>query len=263
VLFVDLVGFTDRSDRADPEDVRAILRPYHARVKQEIERFEGTVEKFVGDAVMAVFGAPVAREDDAERAVRAALGILDAIPKLNEAQADLRLTLRAAIDTGEAVVSLTARPEAGEGIATGDVVNTAARLQQAAPVGGLVVGAVTYRATRDVVDYQELPPVSVKGKAEPIPIWHAIRVRSRLGADLAQPAPPAPLVGREDELALLEQAYGRAVHEPGIRLVTVTGEPGIGKTRLLSEFRHLLSERREAVCDRQHKRRVLRRTFAA
>src|SRR5436305_191970 len=127
VLFVDLVGFTGRSDGADPEDVRARLRPYHQRMRQEIERFGGTVEKFVGDAVMAVFGAPVSHEDDAERAVRAALRILDAIEELNAEEA-LDLSVRAAVATGEAVVSLDARPEQGEGIATGDVVNTAARL---------------------------------------------------------------------------------------------------------------------------------------
>src|SRR5438876_11465917 len=122
VLFVDLVGFTARSDRADPEDVRARLRPYHARVKQEIERFGGTLEKFVGDAVLAVFGAPLAHEDDAERAVRAGLRVL-------EAMQDLKVDVRVAVNTGEAVVSLGARPEEGEGIVAGDVVNTASRLQ--------------------------------------------------------------------------------------------------------------------------------------
>ncbi len=246
VLFVDLVGFTDRADRADPEDIRATLHPYHARVKRETERFGGTVEKFVGDAVMAVFGAPVAHEDDAERAVRGALSILAAIEEMNQAEPGLELAVRAAVNTGEAVVSLAARPEAGEGIVTGDVVNTASRLQQAAPVGGVVVGEVTYRATRDVVDYEELEPVSVKGKAEPIPIWRATGVRSRFGAELEQPT-RAPLVGRADELALLAQTYARAVHESGIQLVTVTGEPGIGKTRLLAEFRDVLSEQPEAV----------------
>jgi class 3 adenylate cyclase/tetratricopeptide (TPR) repeat protein len=246
VLFVDLVGFTDRSDRADPEDVRATLRPYHARVKREIERFEGTVEKFVGDAVMAVFGAPVAREDDAERAVRAALGILEAIPELNEAEPGFGLAVRVAVNTGEAVVSVTARPGAGEGIATGDVVNTAARLQHEAPVGGVVVGEVTYWATRDVVDYEELASVSVRGKAEPIRIWRASGVRSGFGIDLEQPT-RAPFVGRLDELGLLKQMYARAVHEPGIQLVTVTGEPGIGKTRLLAEFRDFVNEQPEPV----------------
>src|SRR5205085_1082605 len=161
ILFVDLVGFTASSDRADPEDVRATLRPYHARLKQEIEHFGGTVEKFIGDAVMAVFGAPVAHEDDAERAVRAGLRILDAIEDLNTEQA-LDLSVRAAVATGEAVVSLDARPEQGDGIATGDVVNTAARLQTAAPVGTVVVGETTQRATRDAILYDELDPVTVK-----------------------------------------------------------------------------------------------------
>src|SRR2546421_118360 len=163
ILFVDLVGFTARSDRADPEDVRATLRPYHARLKQEIEHFGGTVEKFIGDAVMAVFGAPLAHEDDAERAVRAALRILDSIEDLN-AEHELALAVRAAVATGEAVVALDARPEHGEGIATGDVVNTAARLQTSAPVGAVVVGETTFRATRDVIVYEQLEPVTVKGK---------------------------------------------------------------------------------------------------
>ncbi len=133
VLFCDLVGFTASSDQADPEDVRARIRPYHTRLRREIEAYGGTVEKFIGDAVMAVFGAPVAHEDDAERAVRAGLRILEAISDLNEEGADLDLQVRVGIETGEAVVALGARPEQGEGIVTGDVVNTASRLQGAAP----------------------------------------------------------------------------------------------------------------------------------
>jgi class 3 adenylate cyclase len=136
VLFCDLVGFTAASDHADPEDVRARIRPYHERLRSEIERFGGTVEKFVGDAVMAVFGAPVAHEDDAERAVRAGLRILEAIEELNENDPALSLQVRIGINTGEAVVALDARPEQGGGIVTGDVVNTAARIQSAAPVRG-------------------------------------------------------------------------------------------------------------------------------
>jgi class 3 adenylate cyclase len=161
VLFCDLVGFTAASEQADPEDVRARLRPYHERVRVELERFGGTVEKFVGDAVMAVFGAPVAHEDDAERAVRAGLSVLEAIGELNEADAGLSLQVRVGVNTGEAVVALGARPELGEGIVTGDVVNTASRLQGAAPVDGVAVSEQTYKATERVFDFEPLEPVVV------------------------------------------------------------------------------------------------------
>src|SRR5256885_1206558 len=211
ILFVDLVGFTASSDRADPEDVRATLRPYHARLKQEIERFGGTVEKFIGDAVMAVFGAPIAHEDDAERAVRAGLRILEAIEDLNAAEG-VELAVRAAVATGEAVVSLDARPEMGEGIATGDVVNTAARLQQSAPVGSVVVGESTFRATRDLILYEELEAVSVKGKAEPLSIWRATRPRGRFGVDVERRV-DVPFVGRQRELTLLKDAHARALED--------------------------------------------------
>jgi class 3 adenylate cyclase/tetratricopeptide (TPR) repeat protein len=249
ILFVDLVGFTAHSDRADPEDVRATLRPYHARVKQEIEHFGGTVEKFIGDAVMAVFGAPTAHEDDAERAVRAALKILDAIDDLNEEHA-LELAVRAAVATGEAVVSLDARPERGEGIATGDVVNTAARLQTAAPVGAVVVGDATFRSTRDVIVYEELEPVSVKGKAAPLPLWHATRPRGRFGVDVERRA-DVPFVGRQHELTLLKDAYIRALRDSSLQLVTMTGEPGVGKTRLIAEFQSFVDSQSEIVWWRQ------------
>ncbi|HET7808587.1 MAG TPA: adenylate/guanylate cyclase domain-containing protein [Gaiellaceae bacterium] len=249
ILFVDLVGFTARSDRADPEDVRATLRPYHTRVKQEIEHFGGTVEKFIGDAVMAVFGAPVAHEDDAERGVRAALKILEAIEDLNGEHGH-ELAVRGAVATGEAVVSLDARPERGEGIATGDVVNTAARLQTSAPVGAVVVGESTFRATRDVIDYEELEPVSVKGKAEPVPLWRATRSRGRFGIDVERRA-DAPFVGREHELTLLRDAYVRALRESSLQLVTMTGEPGVGKTRLVAEFQSFVDAQREIVWWRQ------------
>jgi class 3 adenylate cyclase/tetratricopeptide (TPR) repeat protein len=249
VLFVDLVGFTAGADGADPEDVRATLRPYHARVTREIERFGGTVEKFVGDAVMAVFGAPVAHEDDAERAVRAALRILDAIAELNE-EAELELAVRAAVATGEAVVSLAATPGTGEGIATGDVVNTAARLQGEAPVGGLVVNEQTMRATRGAIDYEEQEPVSVKGKAEPVPLWRAVGARSRFGVDTDTLAAGA-FVGRERELQLLQGTFERTLAEAEIQLVTITGEPGVGKTRLLAEFKSWIDDRPELVYWRQ------------
>ena len=155
--------------------MRARIRPYHARLRRELERFGGTVEKFIGDAVMAVFGAPVAHEDDPERAVRAGLRILEAIADLNEPIRRCGLSVRVGVESGEAVVSLDARPELGEGIVTGDVVNTASRLQGVAPVGGVLVGPATHSATRHVFDYQPLEPVTVKGKAEPVPVYQARR----------------------------------------------------------------------------------------
>src|SRR5881398_1681091 len=174
VLFCDLVGFTAASEAADPEDVRARIRPYHARLRHEIELYKGTVEKFVGDAVMAVFGAPVTHEDDAERAVRAGLRILEAIEELNEAEPELSLQVRVGINTGEAVVALGARPEEGEGIVTGDVVNTASRLQGAALVNGIAVSQTTFRATERIFEYEPHEAVMVKGKTEPLALYRPL-----------------------------------------------------------------------------------------
>ncbi|MGH2995087.1 MAG: ATP-binding protein [Gaiellaceae bacterium] len=248
ILFADLVGFTTRSEAADPEDVRALLRTYHARLKQEIERFGGTVEKFVGDAVMAVFGAPTAHEDDAERAVRAALRILETVDELNDEQPGLDLAVRVAVNSGEAVVALEARPEEGEGMVAGDVVNTAARLQQSAPVGGVVVGEATWRATRYVADYEEFEPVALKGKAEPVRLWRAKGARSRVRAERPR---ATPFIGRERELAALREAFTWSLEERGVQLVTVVGEPGAGKSRLVAELRSSVDKRPELVSWRQ------------
>ena len=236
ILCVDLVGFVARSDQADPEDIRTTLRPYYTCVRRELVRWGGTVEKFIGDAVMAAFGAPIAHEDDAERAVRAALRIVQAVQELNAAEPGLDLALRAAVTTGEAVVSRGARTVDGEGIATGDVVNTAARLQAIAPVGAVVVDEATYRTTRHLVDYAALDPVSVKEQVEPIRVWQAKASRGRYGADPAE-ATPSPFIGRTHELALLKALYARAAREGSAQLVTVSGEPGVGKSRLVREFR--------------------------
>jgi class 3 adenylate cyclase len=148
VLFADLVGFTARAELMDPEDVRALLSPYYRRLRTELERFGGTVEKFIGDAVLALFGAPATHEDDPERAVRAALSIRDWVREEEAIQ------VRLAVNTGEALVTLGARPAEGEGMAAGDVVNTAARLQAAAPVNGVLVGERTFRETRAVIEYR-------------------------------------------------------------------------------------------------------------
>ncbi|HEX5936626.1 MAG TPA: adenylate/guanylate cyclase domain-containing protein [Actinomycetota bacterium] len=250
VLFVDLVGFTARSDDADPEDVRSTLRIYHERLREEIERFGGTVEKFIGDAVMAVFGAPVAHEDDAERAVRAALRITEAIGEVNAERPGLDLAVRGAVNTGEAVVVLGARPERGEGFVTGDVVNVASRLQGLAPVGGVVVGELTHRATDGPIEYEELEPVEVKGKEGRIRLWRVVGARSRFGVDI-EAGTSTPLVGREHELGLLQQLYRRAAGDRAVQLVTVSGEPGVGKSRLVREFRSFIDDEPELIVWRQ------------
>ena len=203
VVFADLVGFTGRAERLDPEDVQAVLAPYHERLRYELERWGGTVEKFIGDAVMALFGAPVTREDDPERAVRAALAIRDWIAEEGELQ------VRIAVNTGEALVNLAARPEAGEGMAAGDVVNTAARLQSAAPVNGILVGETTYRATAETIEYREHTAVEAKGKEAPMPVWEVVQARARFGVDL-DPEARTPLVGREREVEQLVGALERA-----------------------------------------------------
>jgi class 3 adenylate cyclase len=243
VLFCDLVGSTARAESLDPEDVRALLSRYHARVRAELERYGGTVEKFIGDAVMALFGAPVAHEDDPERAVRAALAIRDF------ARAE-GTELRIGITSGEALVALGARPSEGEGMASGDVVNTAARLQTAAPVNGILVDAVTYRATRNVITYGEVPAVQAKGKAAPVPTWEAVEATSRFGVDTAHHA-RARLVGRERELSVLRDALDRARHERIPQLVTLVGVPGMGKSRLVYELSRLADADPELITWRQ------------
>ena len=240
VVFVDLVGFTSRSERLDPEDVRAILTPYHGTVRDELESFGGVVEKFVGDAVMAVFGAPTAHGDDPERAVRAALAIREAVAALNRAQPELELRIRGAVNTGEAVVTLSARPALGEAMVAGDVVNTASRLQQHAPVGEIVVGEETYRATRDAIEYEPADAVTAKGKAAPIAAWRAVEAASATGErDLSS----TPFVGRGREVDLLAATWERVELERRPHLVTVLGPPGVGKSRLTAEFTDSIAAR--------------------
>jgi class 3 adenylate cyclase len=243
VLFADLVGFTSRAEQMDPEDVRAVLAPYHSRLRSELESHGGTVEKFIGDAVMALFGAPASHEDDPERAVRASIAIR------NWAREEGDLELRIAITTGEALIHLSARPNEGEGMASGDVVNTAARLQAAAPVNGVLVDETTYRATEPVIAYEEHDPVSAKGKTEPVAVWEAVEARARFGAEVA--APETPLIGREQERELLASALNRARTERTVQLVTLVGVPGIGKSRLVAELFQMISEAPELITWRQ------------
>jgi class 3 adenylate cyclase/tetratricopeptide (TPR) repeat protein len=242
ILFVDLVGFTERSDRADPEDVRRTLLPFHATVKENLERFGGTLDKFIGDAVMGVFGAPVAHEDDPVRAVRAALRILRSIEELR--RTDPELAVRIAVNTGEAVVSFGRGPQVGEAV-TGDVVNTASRMQSLAPKGSVVVGGTTRRALRDRFEMEPIPPATVKGKAEPLSVWRVVGERE-VTADLTA----SEYVGREPELSMLEDLFDRAALTPTIHTVAVVGEPGLGKSRLVGELGRRIGSRARRLTGR-------------
>jgi class 3 adenylate cyclase/tetratricopeptide (TPR) repeat protein len=244
IVFCDLVGSTARAEHLDPEDVRALLSSYHGRVRAELERHGGTVEKFIGDAVVAVFGAPVVHEDDAERAVRAALAIRD------WARDDGEVEVRIAVNTGEALVSVGSRPDAGEGMVAGDVVNTAARLQGAAPVNGVLVGESTHRATERAIVYREHDAVDAKGKAQPVAVWEAVDARARLGVDVDL-GPLTRLVGRLRELDQLRGALGRAREERQPQLVTIVGVPGMGKSRLVQELSSLVENEPELTRWRQ------------
>jgi class 3 adenylate cyclase/tetratricopeptide (TPR) repeat protein len=233
-LFCDLVGFTAASEAADPEDLDRVLAGYFRLARAQIESHGGVVEKFIGDAVVGVFGVPAAREDDPERAVRAALRIC-------EGTADLRglrrgpLELRVGVNTGTALVRLGVSPASGEGFVTGDAVNTAARLQSAAPVGSVAVGLATWEATSRVFEYEELEPAALKGKAEPVRVFRPLAPRARIGVDLTR-THDSPFVGRAAELQELTRAFDRAVSNRSVEFVTVVGEPGLGKSRLVGEL---------------------------
>ena len=232
VLFCDIVGFTGWSETVDPEDVRAVLDAFHQLARVELERFGGTVEKFIGDAVMAVYGVPLAHEDDPERAVQAALAVLAALPSLDGGAQSLELTARIGIGTGEVLASLDARPQRGESFIAGDVVNTAARLQAIASPGTVVVDRLTYRLARGRVDFVAGRPVTVKGKARPIPIWRVTGVRPSAGERRA-----VPMVARDADLDRLRRAFADVRRDGRASLVSVTGEPGVGKSRLVAELR--------------------------
>ena len=228
VLFADLVGFTPFAEERDAEEVRDTLSRYFDVAGEVIARHGGTVEKFIGDAVMAVWGAPVAREDDAERAVRAGLELVDAVRTLGPATA-----ARAGVLTGEAAVTVGAT---GQGIVAGDLVNTAARLQSVAPPGAVLVGEATVRAASAAIVFEPAGEQTLKGKAAPVPAWRALRVVAERGGRNRSEALEAPFVGRADELRLLKDLFHATVRERRPRHVSVTGQAGIGKTRLAWEF---------------------------
>ena len=243
VLFADLSGYTAVSERMDPESVKGLVERSLRRLGEEVTRHGGTVDKYIGDNVMAIFGAPVAHEDDEERAVRAALGMQAAMGEINSELTTRHGTsfqLRVGINTGEVLAGAV-----GDGYTViGDTVNVAARLQAAGRPGTVTVGERTYRATKGVVEWRELAPLHLKGKTEPVPAWEAA------GSLSAQPTRRAraatPLVGRDDELSLMESLYGRVTRERRPHLVTLVGQAGVGKSRLLHEFRqrveHLAEE---------------------
>jgi class 3 adenylate cyclase/tetratricopeptide (TPR) repeat protein len=239
-IFVDLVGSTARSEQLDPEDVKALVAPYHARVRAELERHGGTFEKFSGDAVLALFGSPKAHEDDPERAIRAGLAVRKAIEELNAEDEWLDLHIRIGIHTGEALVMLGARPSEGEWSAAGDVLNTAARIQSAAPRDGILVGSATYLATKRAFDFREAEPIQAKGKSEAVAVWEVVAAHD--GA-AARPRDETPLVGREEELAELAAFCDERLGERRAGIATIVGSPGIGKSRLLHELVSRLEER--------------------
>lgn len=241
LLFADLVGSTAIAEANDPEIVSRLVGGVFERLAEEIRRYEGTIEKFAGDAMLAVFGVPVIHEDDPERAVRAALEMQAAIERVADlGPSALRPRLRIGINTGEVLVDLDRASGARDLFVTGDAVNTAARLQAAAAPGSVVVGAATYAATHDVVDYEALPPAALKGKADLVAAWRAVSIKARRGGRRSPLGIEAPLVGRLDEIAILKEAARRTAVTGRPQLVTVVGAAGVGKSRLAWELEKYL-----------------------
>jgi class 3 adenylate cyclase len=236
VLFADLVGFTTLSERLDPEDVRELLTRYSETFGPLIARYGGTVEKFIGDAVMAVWGAPAAREDDAERAVRTALDLADAVPALGQDMGISDLSARVGVATGEAAVTIGATNQA---MVAGDLVNTASRIQGVAPPGSVFVAESTKRATEAAIVYEDMGPKQLKGKAQPLRLSRAIRVIGLKKGALRSSRLEPPFVG-DAMLRLIKEQFHASSEECKARLISVTGDAGMGKSRLEWEFRKYL-----------------------
>ena len=248
-LFCDLIGFTATSEFADPEDLDKMLNAYFEMARASVESFGGVVEKFIGDAVVGVFGVPAAHEDDPERAVRAGLRIAEDAEEL-EAVGGAPLRLRIGINTGEALVRLGITARSGEGFITGDAINTASRIQSIAPEMGVAVGLGTFGATAKVFDYEELEPATLKGKSEPVRVFHAKAPHARLGTDLTRTR-DSPFIGREVDLAILKGIFDKTLAATSPQLVTVVGEPGLGKSRIVAELGAYVDDRPELITWRQ------------
>ena len=232
-MFADLVGSTTLAEDRDPEESRELLSRYFETASETIANYGGTIEKFIGDAVMAVWGVPTAHEDDAERAVRAALELVTAVGAMTDAGSGQALQLRAGVLTGEAAATIGA---SGQGMVAGDLVNTASRLQSVAPPGTVLVGESTQHATSGAIAYEEAGEQLLKGKTAPVAAWRAVRVLGLRGGSGRRAAIEAPFVGREDELRLLKDLFHATARERKPRLVTIVGQAGIGKSRLGWEF---------------------------
>jgi class 3 adenylate cyclase/tetratricopeptide (TPR) repeat protein len=240
ILFCDLKGSTDLGEQLDSETLREVMNRYFAAMRTELELHGGVIEKFIGDAIMAVFGMPVVHEDDALRAVRAAIGMRDALQRLNDElwpAYGVYLANRTGITTGEVIAG---DPTAGQRLVTGDAVNTAARLEQAAPVDEILIGDLTGRLVRDAVELESVEPLELKGKAERVPAFRVVALRRDRAAD---PAVASPMVGRDAEMAALMAAFDAAVAERRLRSVTLVGDAGVGKSRLTREFLGSVAER--------------------
>ncbi len=238
VLFADLVGFTTLSEARDSEEVRDLLTGYFETSRRIVERYGGVIEKFIGDAVMAVWGTPVANEDDAERAVRAALELTEAVTALGEEVGMPALRARAGVLTGEAAVTFGARDQ---GMVVGDLVNTASRLQTAAPPGGVLVGESTKHATELAIEYEDAGVHELKGKAAPVQLWRAARVVAGARGDMRVTGLEPPFVGRDRQLRTIKETLHATADEGRAHLVSVTGPAGIGKSRVVWEFDKYIS----------------------
>src|SRR5712691_2834498 len=255
IMFADITGSTPLADRLDPEDMRAILTGYFNLMTEQIRRHGGTVEKYIGDAVMAIFGAPAAHEDDPDRAFRAALDMQLALADFNsQRQAHdpeaTRLQMRIGINSGEVATPSNTKYNRRDFLITGDAVNVASRLQSVATPDTILVGERTYIATRDVFAFQPLAPLHLKGKAEPIHAWVVLDLQKSSSAITQHPRGieglEARLVGRTLELALMHATYARVQAEQRPHLITLLGAPGIGKSRLVREF--IVSEQETTKC---------------